>query len=40
MINKLPKTQRKNIFAVVLITGLYNVVDNCLYNFEMQINVD
>ena len=40
MIDKLPKTQRKNISAVVVITGLDNVVDNYLYNFEIQINVD
>ena len=40
MIDKLTKTQRKNISAVVVITGLYNVVDNYSYNFEIQINVD
>lgn len=40
MIDKLPKTQRKNISAVVVITGLYNVEDNYLCNFEIQINID
>ena len=40
MIDKLSKTQRKNISAVVVITGLYNVVDNYLYNFEIQISVN